>query len=241
MKVSIITITRNNAQGLARTLGSLRAQKDADIEHIVVDGFSTDRTAEVLKNCNAKVIKATPKGVYNAINTGIHAATGDIIGLVHAGDRLADELTLHDIVQTFKCQGCDYLYGNIYYTKNGRTTRRYNGGEASIDQLTRGNMPPHPSLYMTRECAQTIGDYVEKYKICGDFDMFVRLFSNKNLKAYYLDRDIVNMSTGGMSSALFNRLFTNPHERLAVLRSHGLPANPLRMIPRYIKIILSRL
>lgn len=242
MRISIVTICRNNSKGLARTIESVRSQYYADIEHVIVDGESTDGTDKLLENCGATVISASPKGVYNAINVGIDATSGDVIGLLHAGDVFADEKVLNDIAHVFENQHCDYLYGNIFYVNgHGRVTRRYRGASSSLSQLLHGNMPPHPSLYMTRQCYDKIGQYVENYKICGDFDMFIRLFSNTELKGAYLDRDVVAMAAGGVSATLFNRLFTNPRERLDALRAHGLPANPLRMLKHYITIILNRL
>lgn len=241
-KISIITITKDNREGLEKTLASVHAQTHTDIEHIVVDGCSTDGSEALLVDADAKVLITGPKGVYNAINSGLHAATGDVIGLLHAGDVFADDNVLEDIAKAFYNQRCDYLYGDIYYVNSrGKITRQYSGASSSLKQLTRGNMPPHPSLYMTRECYQTIGDYVENYTICGDFDMFIRLFSNELLAGYYLNRDIVAMSIGGMSTTLYNRLFTNPRERLSALRTHNLPANPLRMLSHYINIIIKRI
>lgn len=241
MKISIITITRNNRSGLAMTLESLHNQSYKDVEHIIVDGFSTDGSDEILANCHANVLTTKPKGVYNAINVGLKEANGQIIGLLHAGDVFADVNVLEDVAKSFEKQRCDYLYGDIYYVNGqGKVTRRYSGASSSLAQLSHGNMPPHPSLYMTRDCCKTIGAYVENYKICGDFDMFIRLFSNELLTGYYLNRDIVAMSTGGMSATLYNRLFTNPRERLLALRRHNLPANPLRMLSHYINIIFKR-
>lgn len=242
MKVSIVTITRNNAAGLARTLRSVASQRGVDVEHIVVDGLSTDGTAKLLENRAVRVVPAAQRGVYNAINRGIEEATGHIVGLLHAGDVFADDGVLADVCRCFEQEVCDYMYGNIYYVNEaGKVTRRYDGASSSLNELTYCNMPPHPSLYMTRKCAAHIGPYAENYKICGDFDMFIRLFADTSLEGCYVDRDIVAMSTGGMSTKLFNRLFTNPRERLAVLRANRLPANPLRMLPRYIKILINML
>lgn len=242
MKISIITITRNNRQGLERTLASVAAQKDVDIDHIIVDGLSTDGTRELLATSSAKIVSTEPRGVYNAINRGIHEANGDIIGLLHAGDVFTNDTVLCDIKNIFSAQDNDYLYGNIYFINDcAKVTRRYSGANCTLHQLTHGNTPPHPSLYMTRKCASHIGDYAEQYKICGDFDMFVRLFSDSSLKGFYFDHDIVAMATGGMSTTIYNRLITNPTERLRVLRAHHLPANPLRMISHYIQILKSRL
>lgn len=242
MKISIVTICRNNSRGLAKTLESVRSQHFGDIEHIIVDGESTDDTTKILQASDAKALTTSPKGVYNAINVGISATSGDIIGLLHAGDVFADSKVLDDIAHTFDNQRCDYLYGNIFYVNGrGKVTRRYRGASSSLSQLLHGNMPPHPSLYMTRDCLSRIGQYVENYKICGDFDMFIRLFSDADLKGFYFDRDVVAMATGGMSTTIYNRLFTNPRERLSALRAHGLPANPLRMLSHYINIIFNRL
>lgn len=242
MKISIVTINRNNCVGLAATLQSVSSQTGVDLEHIIVDGESTDDTPKMLVGSNAHIISSPPRGVYNAINQGVKKASGKIIGLLHAGDTFPDVSTLSDIIKQFEIRDIDYLYGDIYYVNGkGMVTRRYTGAGSSLQQLLRGNMPPHPSLYMTRACAEKIGQYAENYKICGDFDMFIRLFSNPALKGYYLKRDIVAMSTGGISTSLYNRLFTNPRERLAALRANGLPANPFRMLPHYINIIISRL
>lgn len=237
MKISLITINRNNAPGLSRTLKSISAQTMPEgmiLEHIIVDGQSTDGSLDDINpTAERAVISAQPLGVYNAINTGIRSATGDIIGLLHSGDIFARDNVLADIYSYFETHAdTDFIYGDV---RIGH--RMYTGENFNIKTLTTGFAPPHPSLYLRRSAATIIGEYDETFRIAADFDYFVRLATSDTVKGHYLPGVMIEMETGGLSASLRNRLWANNTERLRSLRNNGLPASRSRLMIHYRNVL----
>ena len=120
MKVSIITITYNSAATLPRTLESVLHQTYPDIEHILVDGASSDGTRELIETYaaqhqNARCISEPDEGIYHAINKGIRMATGDIIGLLHSDDVLYSPDSIGQIVAAIERQKAEVVYGDLQY------------------------------------------------------------------------------------------------------------------------------
>lgn len=240
MKVSIVTAVFNEASTLDATLESLERQIfSGDVELIVVDGFSDDNTPDVLarhKSMITKVIRHERRGVYDAINAGLHCATGDIVGILHGNDRMASPRVLQHIADAFAADsGLDFVYGNVVYAAPGseRIIRRYDCRRFSPRLVAYGCCPPHPSLYIRLGAMRDIGDYSTRYSICGDFDMWIRLFANGRFHHKYIDEDIVVMSPGGLSGTWRARLWRNNVERMAVLRDNGLPASFGRLLMKY--------
>ena len=239
MKISLITINRNNAKGLARTLDSIAAQlsylpQDVRIEHILVDGNSTDNSLSKLNpDLDSLVIQAEPKGVYHAVNTGLKHVSGDIIGLLHSGDVFAKPDIFGSVAQIFlDDESVDFTWGDITI---GR--RLYSSKNFVPSDLLTGFAPPHPSLYIRRSASERIGFYDESYRTAADFEYFVRLFNDKTLTGKYNPAVMVHMQPGGASHSLINRLTTNNTERLRALASNGLPASRLRLLAHYKHII----
>ncbi len=232
MKITVITVTMTADSAYAITRASVEAQSHADIEHVVVCAHGP------LPDSPAESVLLPPKGVYNAINAGLARASGDVVGLLHGGDTFAAPDILAAVAEKFATHpDIDYLYGDIrYIDADGHTaTRQHRGCPVTRSLLIRGIYPPHPTLYMRTQAAREIGPYSERYRICGDFDMWVRLH-NAGMKGLYMPRLMVEMSLGGLSTRLGSRLWTNNIEKLQVLHAHGLPANPLRLGMKYLSI-----
>lgn len=238
MKISIITINRNNADGLERTLRSIAAQlpalKGHELEHIVVDGMSTDGSlSRLIPELPSRIEISEPKGVYHALNVGVPLANGDIIGLLHAGDVYTDDNVLARIVETFvNNRETDFIWSDVTL---GR--RYYSGADFTPKILEIGYAPPHTSLFMRTGMASAMGKYDESFKVAADFEYFVRLFTHTDFKGQYLPGATVAMEPGGMSQLWRNRLWYNNSERLRSLRKNGLPASLWRVLSHY-KIVL---
>ncbi|MGM9827655.1 MAG: glycosyltransferase family 2 protein [Muribaculaceae bacterium] len=244
MIISIITITYNNAAGLVRTIASLREQRDVEVEHIIVDGESTDGTAEILdrERKRATVITRRARGVYEAINAGIQAASGDIVGLLHAGDVFSDAHVLADVRKIMeKTDSPHYIYGDIHYNKrNGHPGRKFSGAPACRKTMLTGFQPPHLSLYIKREAQSRIGLYSLNYRIAGDYEMLLRIFFDDSLQGRYIKRDMVAMEPGGLATRAKSRLWTNNSERIKALKANGLPASWLALLKHYYYLFLHK-
>lgn len=241
MKLSLITINRNNRSGLKRTLDSIASQlpriKDkCEFEHIVVDGESTDGSlSELLPELNSVVVVSPPKGVYNAINEGLRHVTGDVVGLLHSGDVFHADNVLPLVLDVFKKEPeTDYVFGNVILGH-----RNYVGDKFDENTLAEGYAPPHPSLYVRRKVVDTIGFYDDTFRVAADFDYFVRIARDKSLHGRYLPVPMVRMETGGLSTKLYNRIFINNKEKIRSLRKNGLRSGYFRILKHYLKIVKS--
>jgi len=220
-------------------LASVAAQQrnlpdDVVLEHILVDGESTDGSlAAIRTDLVSKVITAPPRGAYNAVNVGLAEAAGDIVGLLHAGDVYITDTTLARIAKFFADNPLlDFTWGDVVIGH-----RYYSAKKFTPKSLPTGYAPPHPSLYMRRALLDSVGYYDEKYRNAADFDYFIRLFSDKSLISAYIPEALVSMEPGGRSQSLRSRLWRNNHERLCSLRSHGLQSSPLKLMTNYKNII----
>ena len=180
MKVSIITSCYNREATIRGAIESVLEQDYPDIEYIVVDGASKDNSLAVIneyKNGIDTIISEPDKGMYEAINKGIRAATGDIIGLIHSDDFLFSSHTISDIVKTFEEQDADMIYGNgvfVDYDDTNQMIRNWISGRYSKENVKNGWLPLHPTVYIKKECMDKWGPYDESYRIAADSDLLVR-------------------------------------------------------------------
>lgn len=239
MKVSIITSCYNREATIRDAIRSVLAQDYSDIEYIVVDGASTDGTLEAIRDEEnnthtetfakehpgfvMKVISEPDHGMYEAINKGIHIATGDVIGLVHSDDFLYDNHTISAIVGEMSATGCDFLYADGLFVdaaNTDRVVRDWQGGTYSAWKVRHGWLPLHPTCYIRRDVMLRLGLYNETFKIAADTDLLVRYLIGGHLTVHYYHAYVIRMRMGGMStdSAKRRKMWL---EDLRVYRSHG--------------------
>lgn len=176
MRVSIITVTYNAEATLERTLKSVNEQTYTDIEHIIVDGASRDRTLEIAKAFNVKVVSEPDKGLYDAMNKGIKLATGDYLVFLNAGDKLHDSSVVERVVETAqKESNAAIIYGNTAIVDNeGKFMylRRLQPPKVlTWKSFKHGMLVCHQSFYVRRDIAQ---QYDLNYKFSADFDWCIR-------------------------------------------------------------------
>jgi glycosyltransferase involved in cell wall biosynthesis len=231
MKFSIITVCRNNAATIARTIQSVNAQKDVLFQHVFIDGASTDKTVAIIERqaCGNKfVLSETDVGIYDAMNKGISNATGDIIGILNADDYYKHEGVLSRIAEAFKNSDVECVFGNVeYFRPESPQTivRRYNSGRFSPRGLAIGIMPAHPATFFRRSVYERVGKFKTDYKISADFEFVVRAFKDGNLKYKYLDECFVLMQAGGVSSnGIKSKIILN-REILRALRDNGISSS----------------
>ena len=246
MKVSIITSCYNREATIRGAIESVLEQDYPYIEYIVVDGASKDNSLAVIneyKNGIDTIISEPDKGMYEAINKGIRAATGDIIGLIHSDDFLFSSHTISDIVKTFEEQDADMIYGNgvfVDYDDTNQMIRNWISGRYSKENVKNGWLPLHPTVYIKKECMDKWGLYDESYKIAADSDLLVRYLYEANLKVYYLNKYIVKMRMGGLSTDA-GKSKLKWAEDLRMYKSHGIkPISALKgkilsKIPQFIE------
>lgn len=206
MKISIITSCYNREHTIQDAIESVLAQDYPDIEYIVVDGASKDTTLSVInryKDRIARIISEPDHGMYEAINKGIRAATGDIVGLLHSDDMLYSAQTVSHIVEKFRQTGADFLYGDGLFVdaeKTDKVVRNWIGGDYRLWKVRHGWLPLHPTCYIRREAMEKRGLYNESYKIAADSDLLFRYLLGGDMTVTYLPEYIVRMRMGGLST-----------------------------------------
>lgn len=222
MKISLVTITYNDPQGFNRTLRSVSSQTEAPYQHIIVDSSQPDLA--VPPDPRYTLTHTPPGNIYHAMNHGIAAATGQIIGLLHGGDTFTSNDILASVRRFFEQHpDVHFIYGDVHFRslRNGRITRYYSGAPASPQAILRGFMPPHPSVYIRAEALKKAGPYDTSYHLAADFKLLVKLFHTPGLKWQYLPLDMVEMAPGGLSTKLRSRLYQAWIDRRRALRENG--------------------
>lgn len=227
MKISLVTATYNCAPTIRDCLRSVAEQAHTDIEHIVVDGASSDGTVEILRqeaDGIDRVISERDKGIYDALNKGVAAASGQVVGFLHADDVFADANVLGDIAAAFRDPGVHAVYGDLTYVQKEDTDqviRYWKSSGFSRSMLARGWMPPHPTLYLRRELYEKFGSFDLSYRIAADYDFMLRVLTRLEGGAVYLPRVLVKMRVGGASNRSLQNILRKSAEDLRALRSNG--------------------
>lgn len=216
MKLSIITINYNNAEGLRKTLASVAAQTYKQIEHIVVDGGSTDDSVKVIEEYDAQIRyrkssvrlkwkSEKDNGVYNAMNKGIRQATGSYIEILNSGDVLAaPDVTDRMVREVEKNEYPSILYGNMMKDYgNGKLVRDNCGGAGVTESFLyfyKGTLN-HDSAYIRRDLFEKYGLYNEEMKICSDWEWYVKAIALGGEKSVYADIDVTIFNMNGVSES----------------------------------------
>lgn len=242
MKVSVITATYNSALTISETLKSLEQQTYQDIEYIVIDGASTDNTLTIVRNESTRVIKIISEpdsGIYDALNKGILAATGDVVGFLHSDDVFASVDSVQQIVDAFVQDNKDAVYGDLQYVSaidSSKVIRLWKSGQYSRNKLKRGWMPPHPTFYMKRECYERLGIFDLRYRIAGDYDSLLRYLWGGNVSMSYCEHVLIKMRVGGASNRSFKNIWLKSCEDNRALKNSGLAVLPALFWKNFSKI-----
>ncbi len=228
LHISVITAVFNRAATLGEAMRSVHSQKWGNIEHIVVDGGSTDGTLGVIEAHVAGVaqlINGPDRGLYDALNKGIHAATGDIVGFLHADDTFASPHALARIASAFEDPAVGAVYGDLVYVKKddvSRVVRYWQAGKYLRNQLSQGWMPPHPTFYVRRDVYSRFGVFDTRYRIAADYENMLRILWRGRVQAAYVPEVLVRMRMGGMSNMSLANILHKSREDYAAMRQNGL-------------------
>jgi glycosyltransferase involved in cell wall biosynthesis len=246
MKISVITATYNSSATVRGTLTCISEQDHPDIEHIIVDGGSTDTTLDIISDFPhvAKVISEKDQGIYDAMNKGIRMATGDVIGILNSDDVYTNPGVLSAVAGVFTDPGVVTCYADLQYVHPDnpeRVIRTWKTGPFKKGNFYYGWMPPHPTFFVRKEVYEQAGLFNADLRSAADYELMLRFLLKMGMPAHYLPKVIVKMRAGGMSNAsLSNRLRANQEDRLA-WKLNGLKPyfftlylKPLRKIHQFI-------
>ena len=203
LKISIITPSLNSDKSIAYTLSSVNDQTYKNIEHIIVDGGSTDKTNQIINKHRSKkkIFEYKNSNIYEAINLGIKNSTGDFIMVLNTDDILDNNKTIENVVKIINRSKEKIFLGNVVYFNNfnfNKIKRYYSAKNFSNWKFTFGLMPPHPGAFIHSNIVKE-NIYNSKFKIASDFDFFLRILKLKKIPYKYINQTITRMRTGGVS------------------------------------------
>ena len=260
MKISIITATYNSGTTLRDTLESVLRQDYSDYEYIIKDGGSTDDTLDICREYEPKfegrmkLLPVPDEGMYDAMNQGIMAATGEVVGILNSDDFYTSNDILRTVAHQFEqTPDIDAIYGDIHYVKADDTSklvRYYSSRMFRRSWMRFGFMPAHPSFYCKKATYERFrldgtkidgfkGDtscayFNTSYKIAADFEFLVRTIFVGRIKTHYINKDFVTMRSGGASNsgASSHKQINRDHQR--ALKENGVYSNILLLALRYV-------
>lgn len=243
MTLSIITINRNNAQGLKKTMQSVVSQTSKDLEYIVVDGASTDESVEVIKHFaeqrDIRWVSERDKGIYNAMNKGIGMAQGEYVMILNSGDYLASPQVVDEMGKALVANNHpDILYGNMLKIwPDGKTQRdRQLRDDYSLFDFYNGTLNPD-GTYIRRSLFAQYGPFDESLKICSDWAWMLKTVGMNGVKPLHVDLDTLYFDMTGVSEGGERSRQTIRNERQQVL-NQTLPTAVLEDYDRYATDIL---
>jgi glycosyltransferase involved in cell wall biosynthesis len=214
LQLSIITINYNNASGLKKTIDSVVQQSFKDIEYIVIDGGSSDESKSIIEqNTNAINFWVSEKdnGIYDAMNKGIQHASGEYILFLNSGDCLYNENVLKTAIPYFKSKKAIY-YGNLILETNKDKVEHFAPHQINLDFLLNSTFW-HPCTFIQSQLFKQFGHYNTDFKICGDYEFFIRCLIHPNIETEYLNQFITLFDGNGISNnKTFEMQQTNERE-----------------------------
>jgi glycosyltransferase involved in cell wall biosynthesis len=242
LKVSIITVSYNSDATIENTLKSVLSQDYDNIEYIIIDGGSNDKTLKILDKYSsklAKVVSEPDKGIYDAMNKGIALATGDIIGILNSDDCYINNEVISEVVANFSKGNPDLIFADLLFiNKNNKIRRYYSAKRFTPTKLKFGIMPPHPTLFVKKSIYKKYGNYRLDFQIAADYEIFVRLLLVHRLRYRYINKCIIKMLVGGISTSNINSKKIINQETIKALEINGIKSNSLYILTKYPKKIM---
>jgi len=238
-KITIITVAHNAEQTLDDAVCSVLSQTYPNIEYIVVDGAYRDGTPAIFNRYRDKitlVISEPDKGSCDAMNNGIAAESGDIIGFLHSDDVYADSEAITRISGPFMDENIDSVFGDLVFVdkkKSDRITRYYCARKFSVNSFAYGCMPPHPAFFAKKERYDKYGVFKSDYRIAGDFELVARFLLTNGISYRYVPGALVKMRVGGRSAKSFKSNIILDNEILRACCENGINTNIVKIYSKY--------
>lgn len=227
MTISIITVALNVRSTVEATITSVLGQTYKNIEYVIIDGGSTDGTLDIInkyKNKIHKFISKPDKGVYDGMNKGILAASGDIVGFLNADDVFYDKNVIQKVASVFTNAEVDCVYGNLVYVScqdPARITRVWKSREFTEGLFEKSWTPAHPTFYCKKAIYEQFGFYRTDFKIAADTELMYRFLQKYHIRSKYINADFVRMRDSGMSNRGIKSTFVITREMKKAIIENG--------------------
>lgn len=236
-KISIVTITYNSERTVRETFESVRKQQYDNLEYIVVDGGSSDSTMKIAAeyaDIITTLVSEKDEGISDAMNKGIGYATGDLIGIIHSDDRLA-EGALRRLAMEWDGES-DIYYGHVMVMDIDGTPMHVLCSERNLQGMEYGLKQAHPSTFVTKAAYQKYGVFDQKYKCSMDFELLLR-FYKAGAKFKYIDAVLADYRIGGTNMKLRKRTIDEVREISVAYGANKFKADYLRLRKRTADVI----
>ena len=225
MKITVITVSYNSATTIADTIRSVASQTYKNIEHLVIDGQSHDKTALVVQANHhpGLIFSSEPdSGIYDALNTGLARATGEVIGFLNSDDFYADDVVLEKIAAAFLDESVDACFADLVYvtTDNSRVARYWKSKPFTKGDFAKGWCPAHPTFYIRKSALQRLGIFDLSFKLAADFEFIVRYLESGAIKSVYIPHVLVRMRLGGATNQSLRNVWNQNKEIIMALQKN---------------------
>jgi glycosyltransferase involved in cell wall biosynthesis len=231
MKITLITVTYNSDKTIKNTLDSVKSQKYNEIEHLIIDNNSSDKTLEIARTYPhiTKIISEPDKGIYDAMNKGIEIANGDIIGFLNSDDFYANNDVLTKVAKVFSRDSkLDACYADLIYVSqfnNSKIIRYVKSKEFKDGLFSEGWCPPHPTFFVRRSVYDRLGNFDLNYHIASDVELMMRFLQVNKIKVCYISEVWVKMRMGGTSNKNLKTIWMQNQEIINSFHKNNLPIN----------------
>ena len=228
MKISIITVCYNSESTIAQTIASVRNQDYKDIEHLIIDGDSTDGTMKIVNTMThnrMRVVTEKDFGLYDAMNKGLSMSQGEIVGFLNSDDMYASNNVLSSIAKSLSNPNYDCCFSDMCYVKSDKSdevVRYLKSSAVPPDAFLNSWVPAHPTFYVRRKFLDEVGQFNLCYKYAADFDFMLRCIKVHKLRAKYVPEVWVMMRIGGASNKSVRNIYLQNIEILNSMKAFGL-------------------
>ena len=228
MKVSVITVCFNSEATIADTIRSVDEQSIADLEHVIVDGGSTDGTLQVVRahaRPARRVVSEPDEGIYEAMNKGLGLASGEIIAFLNSDDVYADTRVLEQVACAFeKDAECEIVYGDLVYVRRNdlsKTVRTWRTKEYDSRYFAEGRVPPHPAFFAKKGILRRSGGFDTNFRFAADYELMLRLLEIEKRKSVHIPLIMVRMRLGGKTNQSPGNVLQGNKDIINAWKKHG--------------------
>lgn len=248
MIVSIITVSYNSAFTIRDTIESVLSQTYKNIEYIIIDGNSTDKTIEIVKEYEPKFkghlkwISEPDKGLYDAMNKGINMVSGDVVGIINSDDLFCDNHAIAKVVDVFQLGSeIEGVYADLFYVSQIDTSKIIRTWKTGVQRpFSTGWHPAHPTLYIKKEVYFKHGVFDLDFKLAADFELMLRLLDKYKIVVKYLPEILVKMRLGGETNKSLNNIIRQNIECLRAFDKNEIKVSRMlypfqRLLPKLLQ------
>lgn len=236
LKITIITVVFNAHTTIDDCMKSVEGQEYPNVEHIVIDGGSTDGTQDHVRRHAQRLahfISERDKGIYDAMNKGLQLATGDVVGFLNADDIYTSPLVLNKVGAIFNNPDVEACYGNLCYVKKNNISavvRYWKSSAFRPNSFPRGWCPPHPTFFARRAVYERLGGFDLSYTLAADVDLMMRFLEVHRIRTTHIPEVLIKMRMGGASNRSIRNIVRLNREILRALKKNGLPSSFFMLI-----------